>query len=565
MQSEQPNQFALLILAMKKFQARSQSTSTSYYQIAGIHGVPRQDWGGVSRCSTCTGNQVDGYCTHDSVLFPAWHRAYMALFEQEFVAIAKQIANTWPEASRSQMQNAASTIRFPYWDWAAIPPNNGPNFPSAVSSASISINGPNGQETIANPLYSHKFTDTSSLVYGPFINWPNTLRYPTSDAASATSQDNLDTNAFNNIRGSLQDQVYKLLTACGDYLEFSNDHAGSSSAGCSNSLEGIHNTIHTTSGGVPSKSVPQAGHMYYLSTAAFDPLFWLHHCNVDRLFALWQTLHPSSYGANQAMFHTTWTIPAGAVQGPTSPLEPFYRSSSTFWTTQTVKDWTVFHYTYPEFADSDGSQASISKYVNNLYGPGATATAGSSKRSIFNFANGALASNGSAYEYVANIQAPRYALNGTYLIMLFMGAPASEDPTAWMTDENLIGPMGVLSQQDMTEKEVTITGSIPLTRMLNQKLGSGALAELTEALVGPLLQNLLEWRIIGPDGQSVDPTTVPDFLVSVYSTTATNPESETELPQYSEFIPMPIATHGKKGGLPGLNGTSIGAIDGLKH
>jgi hypothetical protein len=28
--------------------------------------------------------------------------------------------------------------------------------------------------------------------------------------------------------------------------------------------------------------------MWYTEVAAFDPIFFLHHCNVDRLLALWQ-------------------------------------------------------------------------------------------------------------------------------------------------------------------------------------------------------------------------------------------------------------------------------------
>lgn len=29
--------------------------------------------------------------------------------------------------------------------------------------------------------------------------------------------------------------------------------------------------------------------------AGFDPIFWLHHANVDRLFAMWQAVYPESY------------------------------------------------------------------------------------------------------------------------------------------------------------------------------------------------------------------------------------------------------------------------------
>lgn len=105
-----PNQWTLFILAMQAFQAQSQSSATGYYQIAGIHGVPRVDYNGVGQCSTCS--DADGYCTHDSVLFPGWHRAYMALFEQQFMTVVNQIAASYPASQQAAMNGAASTMRF---------------------------------------------------------------------------------------------------------------------------------------------------------------------------------------------------------------------------------------------------------------------------------------------------------------------------------------------------------------------------------------------------------------------------------------------------------------------
>ena len=580
MQTQQPNQFTLLILALQQFQAQAQTDATSYYQISGIHGVPRQDYNGVGKCSTCT--NADGYCTHDSVLFPGWHRAYIALYEQEFLNVVNNIANSWPtsgaKTTRKQMKTAASTMRWPYWDWAAQPPNGGNNLPNMVSASTIIVNGPNGRQTIKNPLFKYSFTDSSKLRYTPFNKWPNTLRYPTSDDVSATSQEASCVSALNNIRASLQDQVYQLFSTCTDYLHFSNDHKESSTTSCSNSLEGIHNTIHTTTGGVPSTSVKTVGHMYYLATAAFDPAFWLHHTNVDRIFAMWQTIH-DSYGASQTAPHNTWTIAQGTTQDANSPLTPFYSdaSASNFWTTNSVKDWAnTFHYTYPEFADSDGSSAAIVSYVNQLYGPSATATAGSSKRTAMpepvaevetfptahpeahpsKFGKGThpglVAANGSTFEYVANIKTPRYALGGSYYVFLFLGPPSSEDPSTWIVDDNLVGPMGVLSQDGMQGREVITTGSIPLTRTLASKLGSGPLADLTEMIVGPFLANLLEWRILGPDGTCVDPDKLKGFEVSVFASTATQPGDAGCLPKWSDFIPMLDVTKHKAGGLSQL-------------
>lgn len=163
------------------------------------------------------------------------------------------------------------------------------------------------------------------------------------------------------------------------------------------------------------------------------------------------------------------------------------------------------------------------------------------------------AANGSTYEYVANIQTPRYALAGSYVVFLFLGQPASEDPTTWLTDANLVGPMGVLSQDNMQGATVIAAGSIPLTRSLTAKLGSGPLAELTEALVGPFLKSMLSWRIAGPDGSAVDPNSVAGFKVSVYASTASDTSDMPHvLPKWSPFIPIPVATHGKPGGHPGF-------------
>lgn len=563
--SNKPNQWTLLILAMQAFQAQSQSSATSYYQIAGIHGVPRQNWNGVGQCSTCSG--TDGYCTHDSVLFPAWHRAYMALFEQQFLTVVNQIAASYPTAQQAAMKGAASTMRFPFWDWAAQPRPNYPTLPNIVTQKTVTVNGPSGSVTINNPLFRHDFADPSDMYYSPFVDWDVTLRYPNSDANTASSVEQSAITAFDNIRPSIQDQVYQLFSTCADYLHFSNDDAGSSSTACSNSLEGIHNTIHTTAGG-PGTSTVSGGHMTYLPTAAFDPIFWLHHCNVDRLFAMWQTLHPSSYGASQAAPHNTWTIASGSTQNANSPLAPFYKDTNgNFWTTNEVQSWnTTFHYTYPEFYDSNGSQAAIASYVNKLYGPSATATAGSSKRTAApepvaqpestpapesyvraRQASPLAAANGSLFQYVANIKAPRYALNGSYYIYLFDGAPTTEEPASWILDPKLIGPMGVLSAPGM-ESDFVAAGSIPLTRTLTNAVSGGLLASLVEVLVVPYLTLNLQWRVAGPNGTAVDAGSIDGFEIAAFASTAAPLDTPYELPVWSPFIPLVEITQYKSGG-----------------
>ena len=324
--------------------------------------------------------------------------------------------------------------------------------------------------------------------------------------------------------------------------------------------------------------------MTYLATAAFDPIFWLHHCNVDRLFAMWQTMYPGSYSGSQAAPHATWTIAQGSTQDVNSALTPFHRGTGGgFWTTVAVRDWTVFHYTYPEFADSAGTKTAIASYINKLYGPQATATAGSSKRdaipqdpqaSSVSSSSTASASpsatadstplkanNGSLYQYVANIQTPRYALGGSYQIYLFNGNPALDDPADWLIDSNLIGPMGVLAStaSSMSSSDLVVTGSIPLTSTLTNEVTAGDLVSLEVDPVITYLKTNLKWRIAGPTGAVVDPNSIADFEVSVYGSTAT-PPTQFELPVWSAFIPLAEITQNKPGGATPQtinNGTAI--------
>jgi tyrosinase len=49
-----------------------------------------------------------------------------------------------------------------------------------------------------------------------------------------------------------------------------------------NQLESIHNQIHGWVGGT----------MNDIAVSAYDPIFWAHHCMIDRLWYLWQLKHP---------------------------------------------------------------------------------------------------------------------------------------------------------------------------------------------------------------------------------------------------------------------------------
>ena len=61
---------------------RQQSDPQSFFQVGGIHGLPYTPWEGATVDPPVNAeNQWAGYCFHSSVLFPTWHRPYIALFE----------------------------------------------------------------------------------------------------------------------------------------------------------------------------------------------------------------------------------------------------------------------------------------------------------------------------------------------------------------------------------------------------------------------------------------------------------------------------------------------------
>lgn len=77
-----PDQYNLLILGLKNLEGQDGNTLTSYYQIAGIHGMPYKPWNGVgSDTDWQSSSGFGGYCTHSSILFLTWHRPYLALWE----------------------------------------------------------------------------------------------------------------------------------------------------------------------------------------------------------------------------------------------------------------------------------------------------------------------------------------------------------------------------------------------------------------------------------------------------------------------------------------------------
>jgi tyrosinase len=61
-----------------------------------------------------------------------------------------------------------------------------------------------------------------------------------------------------------------------------------------------HNAVHVALGGGPEGD----GLMGNPDTAALDPIFWLHHANIDRLWEIWRTLDPGNVNPTSAAWLT---------------------------------------------------------------------------------------------------------------------------------------------------------------------------------------------------------------------------------------------------------------------
>lgn len=574
-------QWNLFLLALNRFQGMSQSDRSSYYQVSGIHGRPFVPWDGVQL------QQSAGYCTHEIVLFPTWHRPYLALYEQILYGIVQQVANEMTQ-DKSTYVAAAKTFRIPYWDWAA-PAQGGQVYPSFFkgiwtgTQSYLDLSLPNGTTRIVNPLYAFKFhpLSASDLPNNPFDIWKTTLRYPSSKTASATSRNDAVAAQILQSQPSYSQRFMNILQVYWKFEHFGNEGWIPNSPGTYDSLESIHDQIHGLVG--------NGGHMAIIDYSAFDPIFWLHHANVDRLFAIWQAIYPNNWmPAKNQIKYGTGVLKAGQNVDTNTPLAPFHKDTSgNFWTSSSARYTTTFGYTYPE---TDGATVSSAKAaVNKLYGPSsgkkitkkrAMQATGSSSSSSPSPAttNKALAAAvaagvapsaaksatvatapqelGPGYyrEWITNLRVEKMALQSAFFIHIFLG-DFNPDPSCWSFEPNLVGSHAVFTPFTNASTALDsgassiVTGTIPLTRTLQAHADDGKIDLDDCTAVEKYLRKNLHWRVTRMDDTYVPSAEVQDLKVSVVSSVVKEAEALDEFPVWGDFTVHPGVTEGRDGGL----------------
>ncbi|KAH9243521.1 hypothetical protein K456DRAFT_1767695 [Colletotrichum gloeosporioides 23] len=553
---QNPYKWNLFLLSMSMLQYTNQNDELSWYQIAGIHGVPFVPWNGVPGAP---GIDDRGYCTHMSILFPPWHRVYLALYEQVLFRLVQMIATWFTDPSeRAFYHAAAADFRIPYWDWAAPPPAGESVFLPDFESEGIQIYGPNGWQYIANPLYSYKFNPLDPKVFsqGDFPNWTETKRAPFEKTDNRSVAHSIE-----HARPALQQRLYTLLSNYKDYGPFSNKYWGTATNQSQfDSVEALHDAMHVLVG--------NRGHMYYIQYSAFDPVFFLHHTMADRIVTMWQALYPNSWVTPQVAMEHSFTMPPGEVHDVFTELKPFFANASgAFWNSEMANDTLHFGYSYAETIPGQGGSKSEDRTrlitaINRLYGSSSPSTLvqkrkralGRRDRGKFSqLRQGTLSDDVSPdfsrephvaaslvtddytyTEWIANVHVQNGALNGSFTIHLFMGA-VSGDIISWSAAPNLIGSMNVFAMKNMGSAN-HVSGTVPLTSALMHMVSAGGVAGLDPGQVEPYLKTFLQVRVIGEDGEEVRPDSVVGLCVQIASSEVQAARTERELPVWGPVI-----------------------------
>lgn len=181
--------------------------------------------------------------------FLPWHRAYLYRFEQA-------------------LRDTGHDVMLPWWDWTRTT-----QVPAAYAAETTATGDP-------NPLHSAAIS-AEAREQGERVD-PVTQRWTFLLAESArTFRDP------GQLRPNLPTaEEVELAMSESEYEGFRSE------------IEDVHGDVHIWVG----------GHMSNLAFASFDPIFWAHHCMIDRLWRIWQLENP------EASFPTE-------VRG--LPMEPF--------------------------------------------------------------------------------------------------------------------------------------------------------------------------------------------------------------------------------------------------
>jgi tyrosinase len=324
-------------------QARKLSNPSSWWFFAAIHGeyVGEQGFPGwgflpapppVPTSPLPSQSDQDLYwdqCQHQSWYFAPWHRGYLLALEAQIRADVIKLGGP-------------TTWALPYWNYFGPGPEL--KIPPAFTQETLPDGSP-------NPLFV-------KARYGP--RGDGDIFVPTSAMGGPVNQNCLSNDVYT---GS--DAVTPPPGFGGPQTGFS--HSGRTSG---NLESNPHNLVHVYVGG----NAPD-GQTYGLMSdpgiAGLDPIFYLHHANIDRMWAVW----------NETLSHTNPTDPnwlnGPAAIGERQFVMPWPNGPAWVYTPQQMNSLAQLDYTYDDLAAPAAApaEAVLAKRLTRLGAPAAAARA----------------------------------------------------------------------------------------------------------------------------------------------------------------------------------------------
>jgi tyrosinase len=290
---------------VKAMKARTIDKVTSWDFYAAIHGIDPKLWQQLGYYSpsgpkpgSAAVTQYWKQCQHGSWYFLPWHRGYLLAFE----------ANIRAEVVA---QNGPKDWALPYWNYFK-------SGESKLPPAFATNDWPDGGD---NPLFV-------------------TARYgPDNDGNVYVPLDQVNLNA-------MTDPDFTGVASGGSPgfggVDTGFSHSGTVHGGIETQP---HDYVHGLVGGSNPQNQRLPGLMSDPDTAALDPIFWLHHANIDRLWEVWRENPPSDVNPTDPKW----------INGPASVGErafsmPMPDNSSWRYTPGDMVDLDKLGYTYDDFS-----------------------------------------------------------------------------------------------------------------------------------------------------------------------------------------------------------------------
>lgn len=313
--------------AVQKMMEKSLDDENSWWFFAAIHGeyitqnVPDfVKWSTVPAPtavptsplpSSSVMNKYWNQCQHQSWFFPPWHRGYLIALEAQ---VRAEVINL----------GGPENWALPYWNYFGS--GDQYKIPPAFTKKQL----PDGEP---NPLYV-------TARYGPNNN--GVIYVDTSKVNQKCQGNTIYTGSNSNT------------TAPGYGGPVTGFHHNNGDSG--NLESNPHNGVHTQVGG--STSV-HAGLMSYPGTAGLDPIFYLHHCNIDRMWAAWNGKGNSNPSDNN------WLEGPAAI-GEREFSMPMPDGSSWNFTPQDVDDMSKVDYDYEDLTTIPAVPNTLAIRLNKL-------------------------------------------------------------------------------------------------------------------------------------------------------------------------------------------------------